>query len=70
MTISATMTSAIEALKAQPLTLAIIVVNLMFLIFGTVILREIGSAIRTERTERASFEKEIIELCVQRQPTI
>jgi hypothetical protein len=56
-------TSTVEALKSQPLALALIVVNILFLIAGGLFVYFLGGAIATERANHTALLKQVIENC-------
>jgi hypothetical protein len=61
-------TSTVDALKAQPLALALVVVNILFLIAAGLFVVYIGGAIRAERVEHSAALKAVIERCGPTKP--
>jgi hypothetical protein len=55
----------VEALKSQPLALALVIVNVLFLMAAGLFVYYIGGAVRTERTESTALLKQVIENCRQ-----
>ena len=53
--------SVVEALKTQPLVLALLVLNIVFLIFIVWVLREVSSANRARDTQRDKMLSELQE---------
>lgn len=56
-------TSTVDALKSQPLSLALIVVNVLFLVAGGLFVSYLGSAIAKERAANTALIKQLIETC-------
>lgn len=55
--------TAIEGLRASPLALALVVVNLMFLLAGLYILRELSASTRERETRRDELLASIVRDC-------
>ena len=55
--------TTVEALRSQPLALALIVVNVLFLIAAGLFVTYIGGAIRAERVDNTAMLKAVIERC-------
>lgn len=56
-------TDTVDALRAQPLSLALIVVNVLFLIAGGLFVYYLGGAISAERAERNALLRQVLENC-------
>jgi hypothetical protein len=50
-----------EAMKSQPLALALILLNVLFLVVGVIILREIGNAVREGRAESTALIRQLLD---------
>jgi len=57
-------TSVVDSMKAQPLALAVIVVNVLFLAFLVYISHEIAATNRIEREQRTEMFEELRKTCV------
>lgn len=55
--------TAVDALRTQPLALALIIINMLFLIAGGLFVYYLGTTIRAERVERAEAFAMIIKTC-------
>jgi hypothetical protein len=58
----------VDALRSQPLALALVIINVLFLLAGGLFVYYIGSAIRTERIESSALLKQAIENCRDMKP--
>jgi len=56
-------TSVVESMKAQPLALAVIVVNVLFLAFLVYVFHAISTTNRIERERRAEMFQELRKTC-------
>lgn len=56
-------TATVESLKSQPLALALIVINVLFLIAAGLFVFYIGAAIRAERLEHTTALREVMQSC-------
>ena len=56
--------STVEALRSHPLALALIVINVLFLIASGLFVLFIGNAIHAERADANALLKQVIESCV------
>lgn len=63
-------TSTVEALKSQPLALALIIINVLFLIAGGLFIFYIGGAVRAERAESDAMLARVIASCGPQQQGI
>ena len=50
-----------ESLKTQPLALALVIVNVLFLVFGAWVLHTVGVHVRAERATQTAVLKECLE---------
>lgn len=53
--------SVVDGLKSQPMTLALIVINVIFLLLLVWILRAVNEARTADRTERAALVQQLAE---------
>ena len=56
-------TSTVDAMRSQPLAIALVVINLIFLVGGGFMLKQVGDAIVTERESRNQLLSQILEKC-------
>lgn len=56
-------TTTVEAMKSQPLAIALVVINLLFLVGGGYMLKQVGDAIVSERESRNHLLSQILEKC-------
>lgn len=57
-------TSIIDAMKSQPLALAVVIINVLFLVFGAWVLNEVGDAVRTHRDAQAMLLAQMTDHCI------
>ena len=57
-------TSTIDAMKSQPLALALIVINVLFLATGAWVFHVVGDAIRTDRELRNVLLAQMTDHCI------
>lgn len=55
--------AAVDALKSQPLALALVIINVLFLVAGGFVLHHVSAAITTERESRNALLAQIIASC-------
>lgn len=58
-----TINGIVDGLKAQPLSLALVVVNVVFLVAGGLFVHYLGNAVAIERADRNHILTRLIESC-------
>jgi len=58
----------VDALKTQPLALALVIVNVLFLMAGGLFVYYIGGAIRAERATHTALLQQVMDHCGKPQP--
>lgn len=65
--VTSTANSVVDAMKSQPLALALIIVNLMFLAGGLYAAKTLFANIATAETHRSEFVNTLVEKCLLRE---